>query len=83
MIHLLFKKLYPHLTVKSIEFLPRQMMNENGEWVEDTKSIFIGLNYHEDVDFDVIREEGDINTLLSNLTGFEFNVFNRKYYHYK
>ena len=75
MIHLLFKRLYPDLIVKSIEFLPRQTLNENSEWIEDTKSVFIGVGYHEDANFDSIREDGNISTLLSNLTGFEFNVF--------
>lgn len=74
-IYLIFNKLYPNIKIKTIEFLPRQMMNENEEWVDDYPSIFIGVGYHEDADFDTIRENGDISEFISNLTGFEVNVF--------
>ena len=75
MIHLLFKRLYPHLTVNSIEFLPRQMMNENGEWIKDSSAVFVGVGYDEELNFDSIRENGEVSNFLSNFTGYEINVF--------
>lgn len=74
-VFLLFEKLYPNLEIKTVNFLPRQQLNESGEWVKDSPSIFIGIKYHEDCNYDSIREDGNISEFLTILTGFEFNVF--------
>ena len=41
----IFDILYPELSivVKEIEILPRNQLNENHEWVEDTPAYFIGV----------------------------------------
>lgn len=74
-VFLLFEKLYPNLNVKTINLLPRQQLNESGEWIKDTPSIFVGVEYHESANYDSIREDGNISDYLTTLTGFEFNVF--------
>lgn len=74
-VFLLFEKLYPNLNVKTINFLPRQQLNESGEWIKDTPSIFVGVGYHESANYDSIREDGNISDYLTTLTGFEFYVF--------
>ena len=75
MVRKIFSKLYPKLVVKSVEFLERQELNENGEWSQDSSSIFVGIGYAEEANFDSIRENGNITDTLTELTGFEFNVF--------
>ena len=75
MVRKLFEILYPKLEIVSIEFLPRQKLNENNEWVKDSSAIFIGVKYAEEANFDSIREYNGVTNFLTNLTGFEFNVF--------
>jgi len=69
----IFSKLYPNLIIKSVEILERQELNESGEWTKDSPSIFVGVAYADDS----IRKVGNISITnnLTDLTGFEFNVF--------
>jgi len=71
----IFSKLYPNLIIKSVEILERQELNESGEWTKDSPSIFVGVAYADEDNYDSIREDGSITNNLTDLTGFEFNVF--------
>jgi hypothetical protein len=68
----IFDILYPELEIiiKEIEILPRNQLNENNEWVEDTSAYFVGV---------IIKEfpsrSSDISEIVSMYTGFEFNVY--------
>ena len=68
----IFDILYPELEIiiKEFEILPRNQLNENNEWVEDTSAYFVGV---------IIKEfpsrSSDISEIVSMYTGFEFNVY--------
>mgnify|MGYP003330588243 CR=1 FL=1 len=68
----IFDILYPELSivVKEIEILPRNQLNENHEWVEDTPAYFIGVKLK-----DYLSRSSDISEIVSLYTGFEFNVY--------
>lgn len=71
----MFSTLYPKLVVKSIQILERQQFSENGMWIQDSPAIFVGVGYDDEVNYDSIRENGNVSNRLTDLTGFEFNVF--------
>ena len=65
----LFKCLYPEFEIITIEILPRNKY-ENGEWIEDTSSVFVGVRIN-----DGILPNNDVSNTLTELTNREFNVF--------
>ena len=71
----MFSTLYPKLVVKSIQILERQQFSENEMWIQDSPAIFVGVEYDDEVNYDSIRENGNVSNRLTDLTGFEFNVF--------
>ena len=68
----IFDILYPELNiiVKEIEILPRNQLNENNEWVEDSSAYFVGVTLKE-----FLSHSSDISETVSMYTGFEFNVY--------
>jgi len=68
----IFETLYKDLEIeiKSYEILPRNKLTEQQEWIEDSPAIFVGVNIKGDK-----RETNNLSNTLTNLTGFEFNVF--------
>jgi hypothetical protein len=68
----IFDILYPELEIiiKEIEILPRNQLNENNEWVEDTSAYFVGVILKE-----FPSRSSDISEIVSMYTGFEFNVY--------
>ena len=42
----LFKCLYPEFEIITIDILPRNKY-ENGEWIEDTPSVFVGVRIND------------------------------------
>lgn len=65
----LFKCLYPEFEIITIDILPRNKY-ENGEWIEDTPSVFVGVRIN-----DGILSNNDVSNTLTKLTNREFNVF--------
>jgi len=68
----IFDILYPELEIiiKEFEVLPRNQLNENNEWVEDTSAYFVGVILKE-----FPSRSSDISEIVSMYTGFEFNVY--------
>jgi hypothetical protein len=68
----IFKSLYPELDMEIISFevLPRNQLNEQQEWIEDTPAIFVGVNMKS-----WPSQAIDVSEKLSLYTGYEFNVF--------
>ena len=68
----IFDILYPELgiIIKEFEVLPRNQLNENNEWVEDTSAYFVGVILKE-----FPSRSSDISEIVSMYTGFEFNVY--------
>ena len=68
----IFETLYKDLEIeiKSYEVLPRNKLTEQQEWIEDSPAIFVGVSIKGDK-----RETNNLSNTLTNLTGFEFNVF--------
>jgi hypothetical protein len=68
----ILKSLYPELNIEIISFevLQRSQLNEQQEWVQDSPSIFLGVNTKS-----WPSQTIDISKKLSLYTGYEFNVF--------
>lgn len=68
----LFDKIYPELEIKikSVEVLERKKLSEDNNWVDDSPSIFVGIELKE-----FPSKSSNISEELTNLTGFEFNVY--------
>ena len=68
----IFDILYPESGVKvvEIEVLPRNQLNENMQWVEDSPAYFVGVKIKEFPNRSVNMSE-----TLTLFTGFEFNIY--------
>lgn len=68
----LFETLFKDLDIEisSYNILHRNKLNEHFEWVEDNPAIFVGVKLKGDK-----RETNNMSDTLTNLTGFEYNVF--------
>jgi len=68
----IFESLFKDLDIEILSYnvLPRNKLNEHFEWVEDSPAIFVGVKLKGDK-----RETNNMSDTLTNLTGFEYNVF--------
>lgn len=68
----IFDTLFRDLKIEIVnyEILNRNQLNENNEWIEDTPSIFVGVTISGDQ-----RLTNNISNTLTNLTGYEYNVY--------
>jgi hypothetical protein len=67
-----FDKVHPDLKIeiKDIEVLNRKKLTDDNIWEDDTPAIFVGVDIKE-----FPPNSSDISEELSNLTGFEFNIY--------
>ena len=68
----ILKSLYPELDIEiiSFEILTRNKLNEQQEWIEDSPTIFLGVNMKS-----WPSQTINISETLTLYTGYEFNVF--------
>ena len=64
-------KLYPDkkIEVVSYEILPKNQLNESGEWIPDTPAVFVGVRFN-----DIDNVDINLTNYFSEFTGFEFSV---------
>jgi hypothetical protein len=65
----LFECLYPEVKIVTIEVIPRNQYVD-GNWIEDTPSIFVGIRNYENT-----KHSDNLSETLTQLTNREFNVF--------
>lgn len=63
--------MYPDekIEVVSYEILPKNQLNEFGEWIPDTPAVFVGLRFYNSDRLDI-----NLTNFFSDFTGFEFSV---------
>ena len=68
----IFESLFKDLDIEILSYnvLPRNKLNEHVEWGEDSPAIVVGVKLKGDK-----RETNNMSNTLTNLTGFEYNVF--------
>lgn len=69
----ILNKLIPNtkFEISSYQILPKNYLNNHGEWISDSPAIFIGIK--------IINEGEDLKKInltdfLTDMTGFEFSV---------